>query len=188
MIDGIEQMTRAGRFLYLDRAQGEIVPSRQGEDGSLVRLSASHDGYRRLGIRHTRSVSVNQDQDWVVEDCVQPVDNLISNKSHSLRLHWLLPDWEFEPLDPACGLRLLSPHGWISLFVSLPGADPAVVRNLDFCIVRGGELVIGTGPISPTWGWVSPTYGIKNPAISYSVSCSGKLPLTLLTIWCFPEG
>jgi hypothetical protein len=188
MIDGIEQMTRAGRFLYLDRAQGEIVPSRQGEDESLVRLCASHNGYRRLGIRHTRSISVNQNHNWVVEDYIQPVDKSIANKSHSLRLHWLLPDWEFELLDQACDLRLRSPHGWISLSVSLPGVGPAVVRNLEFCIVRGGELVIGTGPISPTWGWVSPTYGVKNPAISYSVSCRGTLPLNLMSVWRFLEG
>jgi len=37
-------------------------------------------------------------------------------------------------------------------------------------LVRAGELLAGEGDISPTWGWISPTYSVKIPALSFSVS------------------
>ena len=83
-VDGREQMTRAGRFLYLDWAQASPARARPGcrmAPGSGSR--ASHDGYRRLGVTHQRQVTAFQDGRWLVEDS----------------LHGRIPP---EPTPPAC--------------------------------------------------------------------------------------
>ena len=51
-VNGQDQMRRAGRFLYLDwaRAEGSV-----GEAGT---ISAWHDGYKKLGILHSRKITV----------------------------------------------------------------------------------------------------------------------------------
>jgi len=184
MIDGMEQMTRTGRFLYLDRAQGEVVSHNQDRAGSRIRLSAWHDGYSKLGVLHSRSVTFQRDGNWLVQDHIQQIKK--PDKTHNTRLHWLLPDWEIEPLDTNCGLRLHSPYGWITLVVTLLGANQTRINDPETSIVRAGELLYGTGPISPTWGWVSPTYGVKMPAISYAVRIEGQLPFVFISEWCFP--
>jgi len=35
-----------------------------------------------------------------------------------------------------------------------------------FSLVRAGEVIFGTRDVQPFEGWVSPTYGEKNPALS----------------------
>lgn len=47
-INGRDQMTRAGRFLYVDRAQAHVI---EHEDQKAI---AEHDGYRTLGISTLR--------------------------------------------------------------------------------------------------------------------------------------
>ena len=187
MVDGVEQMTRIGRFLYLDRALGEIVSRERADDGSWDQLRGRHDGYSGLGILHERMVTAHRGDRWVIEDFIQGVDSAALKKPHVIRLHWLLPDWEFEWEAGEPGLRIQSLYGWISLVVSGLGADETSIRNLRSSVVRGGEFVHGTGPISPTWGWVSPTYGVKIPAISFAVTFEGLLPLTIISDWQFPK-
>ena len=54
--------------------------------------------------------------------------------------------------------------------------------------VRAGEIVYGRGPAQPTWGWVSPTYSIKNPALALRLDSHGALPLQFTTLWTLPDG
>jgi hypothetical protein len=56
-VDGLEPMTRSGRFLYLDWAQGQMLERTQAPDGSMESMTAAHNGYRRLGITHKRRVT-----------------------------------------------------------------------------------------------------------------------------------
>ncbi len=91
-VDGLDQMTRAGRFLYLDWAQGEIVSRERDPDGRWERLSARHNGYRRLGILHTRTVTLHTDDRWVVEDLLTGPEDA----PHTFRLHWLVADGEWR--------------------------------------------------------------------------------------------
>ncbi len=181
MVDSRQQMTPAGRFLFLDKAQAEILKHEKAEDGSWERMIASHDGYQRFGMVHVRSATVHKDDRWVIEDRIQPLTDDVQRTTHNVRLHWLLPDWEFEMQNTGCRIRIKSPHGWITLSISLPGSSVSPQ------LVRAGELVHGTGEISPTWGWISPTYGVKQPALSFSVTGVGVLPVTLISEWNFPE-
>ncbi|MEJ2351503.1 MAG: hypothetical protein P8Y03_17070 [Anaerolineales bacterium] len=85
-------------------------------------------------------------------------------------------------------MRLESPFGRITLRVQFhpestqAGSTPAHKA----CLIRAGELVYGTGTVSPVLGWVSRNYGYKEPALSFSVETESRLPLTVITEWDFP--
>jgi hypothetical protein len=177
-VEGRDQMTRAGRFLYVDKAQAHIVSEDQADDGSWKRLVAEHDGYRDVGIIHRRSVTAQADDRWLVEDVVSPTKG--QPKPISARLHWLLPDWPWDIAASEAGhlaLRLESPHGWVRFTIE------AETPEITFQLVRAGEVLHGQGSASPTHGWVSPTYANKQPALSFSATVSGQLPIFFQTIF-----
>ncbi len=179
-LDAQEQMTRAGRFLYLDWARA-ISKRHFDTDGDfLERVSAQTDAYRRFGVRHERTVSAYAEDRWRVDD--ELVHVMIPGKvhgSHVFRLHWLLPDWEYS-LDGAT-LRLKTPRGWMTLSVS---------SGLPFKrvgLVRAGELVQGDGLLDPTFGWVSPTYGVKRPALSFAIEVESVETVQFTSKFDFPK-
>jgi hypothetical protein len=190
-LDGMDQMTHAGRFLWLDWAQAQAVEWERPEDGSWERAAALHNGYRHLGAAHRREVTASANDRWVVSDRIFPSKGSTpSPQSVNARLHWLLPDWEWrlEIGEWRLGILLRSPEGLIRLQM---GYDPqSLISNLHspfrHQVERAGELLSGEGPISPTWGWASPTYGVKIPALSISISVQRPLPIHLLSEWIFP--
>lgn len=186
-VDDLEQMTRAGRFLYLDRAQAAIAAVEQADDSSWLRVTAWQNGYRRLGIEHQRTVTALVQGGWVVEDSLKPSHGTSAGGQHKIRLHWLLPDWEFEILPDAAGLRVRAPLGWISLTVQVSGADGEPLPSPALTVRRAGQVCAGTGKANPTWGWVSPTYGVLKPALSLGFQLKAPLPLTLVSIWRIPH-
>jgi hypothetical protein len=199
VVDELDQMTPAGRFLFLHWAQAQVVRGEQAADGAWRSLVARHNGYRRLGLIHQRAVAVVDGGKWAIEDHLLPTSTArAAIEPHSACLHWLLPDWEWqietpaqngpaateEPL-PVCTLQLRSPHGWVSLQVSAglpPGAAPQVQ------LARAGQQIAGEGQVSPTWGWRSATYGDKIAALSLRVWLRGALPLSFTSRWSFPQG
>jgi len=187
LVDSQEQMTRAGRFLYLDRAQAEIVAQERAEDGSWERLIAQHDGYQRLGVTHQRTVTAHQDDRWIVEDQLLPANRSPLSAPRSARLHWLLPDWMYELSHSGLGIRIKSPFGWVSISIRVVVGEHVQPATCNLQLIRAGEVLYGNSPAHPTWGWVSPTYGMKVPALSFSITVNGLLPLTLLTEWKFPD-
>ena len=186
-VDGRDQMTRAGRFLYLDWAQASVVKG--GKDGNGVGLVAQHDGYRSLGLTHRRSVSVGADGDWTVQDSLLPGPNNQSerNSRYLACLHWLMPDWsyQFEILDLGIKITLNSPNGLIGLMASLE--QGSLASSPGFQLARAGELLEGSGDVSPTWGWSSPTYGEKTPALALRLFVEGSLPLGFISRWSLPK-
>jgi hypothetical protein len=179
-----EQMTRAGRFLYLDWAQGEIIYA--GD----TKLVARHNGYRHLGITHQRTLETRPDG-WLVEDQIIPHKENMPQTKITARLHWLLPDWEWKmnASEERIILELLSPYGWIALKIAGRSSDPIPVemQDLPLALVRAGRLIFPKENkdegATPTWGWISPTYGVKLPALSFSLKVSGFLPLVFTTSW-----
>jgi hypothetical protein len=182
-----DQMTRAGRFLYLDWAQARIVSQEQAPDGAWIRQIAEHDGYRRLGVIHRRSVSATDSGNWIVTDFLLPASlPHREDKPFSVRLHWLLPDWPWDFETET--LRLKSPKG--AILLRILAGEPAggqTAENVAFQIARGGELLFGEGSVSPTRGWFSPTYGYKLAALSLSATLTGNLPLSLTSEWLLPD-
>lgn len=172
-----EPMTRAGKFLWLDWSQGKVVSTKKSGDGNLIDAIAEHGGYQKIGITHRREVSIEANR-WVISDRLRPLREL--RKKTRARLHWLLPDWEWQ-LD-AQELRLESPLGTVEITV-----DASVGDQCTFQLIRAGELVHGVGETDSIMGWVSPTYGIKEPALSFITTALGELPITMTTTFTLPK-
>lgn len=183
-IDGADQMQKVGRFLYLDRAQAKIVGYHfnEGED---IQISAEHDGYRRDGVILRRTVTAKVDGSWLIEDTAFPARRA-DQEAHLACLNWLVPDcnWAVNTVEDEATVQFDMRGGHIELQLSTkltPGGDAGTMLQ----IVRSGELVYGVGEVKPTWGWISPTYGIKYPALALRLSVSSKLPLMIKSEWRF---
>jgi hypothetical protein len=175
-------MTPAGRFLYLDWAQADLLTREQAQDGSWCRIVATHDGYHRIGIRHVRSVRFQKGDCWLIEDQIQPVANdFAQSAAHIVRLQWLLPDWKWKVDVSSSLIEIQSPYGWVALSVNCQTAP------LNLQLIRAGELLYGDGEVSPTWGWISPTYSVKTAGLSFVVTAVAALPITLTSEWDFPQ-
>jgi hypothetical protein len=186
-MDGQEQMHRTGKFLYLDWAQAQVTQREHAQDGSWESLTAQQDGYARLGVIHQRTVISHLDGTWQIEDQLKPSTRVFERR-YRLRLHWLVPDWPWkleELPDQAWRVNLQSPHGQISLQLGFAADSPSALDS-SLLIVRAGEVLYGQRPASTTWGWVSPTYGVKLPALSVSVEVEANLPVTLTSRWLLP--
>jgi asparagine synthase (glutamine-hydrolysing) len=181
-VNGKDQFTRAGRFLYLDWFNAYRV-SLPAEDPAV--LQRVRGRIRGGGCRHTRIVSVSEDDRWLVEDEVLPLRKPWDRKPRTFRLHWLLPDWvwNIEDTGPGILLRLESPHGPVTLAVtSSPASGPVT-----FSLARAGELLAGVGAPGATRGWVSPNYGVKLPALSLAVEIKSENEVKFISEFVFPK-
>ena len=190
LVDGKEQMLRAGRFLYLDWARTQVTSGERSIDGSLVRLVAQHNGYTRRGVIHQRTVAAQDAGGWLVEDHLEHIGRSakFSGKLHSLCLQWLLPDWPWKVIleDKGLELQLNSPLGIVRLMLSLM-SEKLLPELPQAQIIRAGQLVWGEGDISPTWGWSSPHYGDKIPALAVRYKLESQLPVVFSSQWSFPD-
>ena len=189
-VNGRDQMDRAGRFLYL----GWVNAYRQGgfEPDSAV-LQRVRGRYRnpRQSYRHTRLVTVFSDGHWRIEDeiiSLRWLHSLFPHPPSVFRLHWLLPDWEWqaEKQETLFEMRLKSPQGWVTLTLrERSQSDPHDSR---ITLFRAGEPVYGAVPASadPTRGWVSPTYGVKVPALSLALETSSADDVQFTSEYIFP--
>jgi hypothetical protein len=159
------------------------------EDGSLRFVSVRHDGFRSLGLWHQRQVAAGLAGTWEIRDLIYPLQPLGTAASHTVSLHWLLPDWpwEVQPRTESPGfiVTISSPLGPVQLLLE---TESAVNHPLSqaLLITRAGERVWGEGGSSPVWGWSSPTYGVKIPALSLRLILTGSLPLGFTTKFTFP--
>lgn len=152
-VDDRDQMTRAGRFLYLD----------WGTSRWLDDFTAESDAYARLGLIHRRKVETLP-AGWRVRD-----EALFTRPGFSrrLRLHWLLADlpWQFSTRAGGAALTLRTPFGALTLEI---WADFPLQASL----FRAGQSLLGAAPADPTRGWFSPTYAAKIPALSLALTGS----------------
>jgi len=185
-VDGVDQMTRAGRFLYLDWAQAKYEMCENSNDELVVSASAVHDGYQNLGILHQRTASCFSDEHWLIADDLLPI-TAQKGKSHTHRfiLHWLLPDIPYELLIADLKLRLQTPKGWISLQTATKDANGKPLA-CQVSLIRGGQLLYGRSSVSPILGWFSPTYGHKVPALSLRVELTAPAPVHFYTTFELP--
>jgi hypothetical protein len=185
-VNGRDQMTRAGRFLYLDwvNAYRKNVTI---HDPSVIQCLSGR--YRTPGFRHTRTISVFEGNRWQVVDEILPLRFLPSffrPRPSSFRLHWLLPDWEWkiDVQDSKFKIHLNSPRGWVSLSISV---EPSVTENRPrVTLVRAGETVYGSGNADPVRGWASPAYGVKIPALSLAVETTSTNDVQFVSEFTFP--
>ncbi len=181
-VDGHDQMTRGGRFLTLDWHPAYTRPLLGAAPPVIGRVLGSYSGYRNLGVRHERLLSVTDGGRWEV------IDDLICTRSspHRFRLHWLLLDgeWKISQSADGVGLRLRTPAGWIRLNVRCVNfSQPAFEATL----IRAGRLLHGQAEPQPYDGWFSPTYGQKVPALSLAVEASSNASCRFVTEVILPE-
>jgi hypothetical protein len=136
---------------------------------------------------------------WVV------IDDLMGKGRHTVRLHWLIPDfpweWNLSEEDSALqnlltekvtgwkdgsggGLILRTPAGGISLRVWSS-------RPAQWGLYRAGEKIHGQNESDNTVppairGWRSLRYASKTPALSIAGIAMGELPVRFISIW-FPS-
>jgi len=165
-IDNKDQMTKAGRFLWLDWAQAEIL-EKTGKSAT-----ACHDGYKQIGVIHKRNLELNDDGGWLITDFLET--NREVNLEHFIKLHWLAPD--FLPSIEKNTVRLDAPFGEIQIHFSVQNSE--FTPNLS--IIRGGETISGSYR-DENLGWFSPTYGQKVPAVSLLYHLTARVPLQLIT-------
>lgn len=188
-LEGRDQMTRAGRFLWLDWAQARLIKHTIEQDISCESWVAEHNGYRHEGVLHQRSVTSCRHGGWMIEDKLVRMRSTEADSGPvSMRLHWLLPDWgwQIEPLDQGACLHLASPLGRVRLQV-IHHRQSAALSGLDLTLCRAGELLSGIGPVLPVWGWASLNYAHKIPALSFAVRVQDSLPITLTSEWTLPN-
>jgi hypothetical protein len=190
-VDGLEQMTRVSRFLYLDWADASSKHHFETHADFIQRVSARTYAYAKVNVRHDRLVTVFSDERWQVEDeLLNAIMPGHAPKPHIYRLHWLLPDWEWkiENGEQKLEIGLKSPLGWVKLAIS---ADQPLKR---VSLIRAGELiypaqtseVLKTSEVSVTRGWVSPTYSVKIPALSLAVEVQSTDNIKFTSEFIFP--
>ncbi len=198
-VDDQDQMLRAGRFLYLERAQAQVVagiPATGAAAGGGIpagwsQLIAWHDGYRRLELIHQRTVTALPAGGWLVEDGLLPAQKKLSTvQPHTASLQWLLPDWPWQVQtgenEMQFVLRLETPHGPLQLHLSVRSELDENPVPAQLQLARAGRLLYGNMPVKPTWGWVSPTFGDKMPALSVRLLARRLPPFYFTSEWSFP--
>lgn len=142
-VDGLDQSTAAGRFLWSTKANARVVTLTDSADA--VHIEAEHDGYLRLPdpVLHRRAVT------WHKQSLVLQVeDTFVCKGRHEAEIHWHVSE-EVE-LD---GLSDGSLRGRLDdriITFSFSSKCPIDVR-----VVRGAT--------SPILGWRSPAFDCKIP-------------------------
>lgn len=169
-LDDRDQMTAVSRFLWLKWAQAEVLETILNEKGKLIGLTAQHDGYKRRGYLHMRSVSAYGPDQWVVDDRLAATKHAKNKPLPILKLHWRLPDLPWTMTGST--LSLQGEPGTIR--VSVRGADQLV-------LFRAGKLIYGEAHDDPLMGWYSPDYDVKEPAISLVALKTNNADLSFTT-------
>lgn len=164
-VAGRDQMTPAGRFLYLDWPQGEVLGV-WGANG-LQASAGRHKGYSYLGVVHQRTLVLVDGRFMLV------IDDLVGTGPLSAELAWLLPDSPWK-VDGEV-LQIQAQRGPVSIEVGGP------IQELR--LVRAGERVSGPAHYRPEpfFGWYSPTYAHKLPALHWRALIEGQGPLRIET-------
>jgi hypothetical protein len=78
---------------------------------------------------------------------------------------------------------LFSPYGRVVL--EIRAGERASLAGVE--LVRAGQKLYGLRDAEPILGWISPTYGQKQPALSLNVAATGMPPISLSTSWLLPS-
>jgi asparagine synthase (glutamine-hydrolysing) len=176
-IDEQEQMRRAGRFLWVDWAQAWGRSFASTSDTFPDTFEGEHDGYRRIGVRHHRTVRYLNGAAWVV------LDDIFGEGEHEVAVHWLLPDGDFERLKDS-GLRAALRVNGESV-----GWRMACGQGGKAIVVREGTP-LDSDPVAhdtELLGRESPTYGERLPALSLLYTVQAKLPVRVVTVISFSD-
>ena len=87
-INNQDQMTRAGKFLWLNLAQSRVLLNKPDE------VMAEHDGYLSSGWLHRRNLKFEASSVFIITD--QIIHTIPIQNEPVFSFHWLLPDWPYS--------------------------------------------------------------------------------------------
>lgn len=160
-IDNLDQMNRAGKFLWLPWGRGSLRQQKNSPQGDIGYLEGEHDGYERLRppAKHRRALVRLGEETWLILDAVQ------SDAAREYSLHWLLSDMPYEWDANVNRVTLKTPKGYYYLQANGTVMKGAEKINCASTLVRADEQ-------SPR-GWQSPYYHQRLPALSFKMTmCS----------------
>lgn len=170
VLAGVEPMRRAGRFLWLEWTEAEVLGRWKSASRRMQVMCAQHRAYRRLGIRARRSLVSFSGDLWMV------CDELLGSGFQVGQVCWLLPD---DPAPELTAHGLKHPGSSLTILLEPPRGRLVLFRTGE----RLGGQVLDLS--CPVWGWFSPTYARKEPALSLVYQVQGQLPLRWVTWFCF---
>lgn len=173
-IDGKDQMQRVSRFLWLDHAQADWQ-----ETGQSNKITAAHNGYRKLGIRHERSLEYQDPHKFIIIDTLTPAPSDLCQ--HVYRLHWLLADWGWSLEGQKLTLTKDKLNAVIHTSAFRQSTGEKIIPS-EVSLIRGGKNLIGQAK-DEVAGWESDTYGEKHPVLSFSLYYSATGSITITTDW-----
>ncbi|RPJ49332.1 MAG: hypothetical protein EHM21_07160 [Chloroflexi bacterium] len=169
--------------MWLDWAQAEVL-----EATSLPAkvIAAEHSGYQHLGVIHRRILKNAGPGRWQVIDYLLHSERRRSGDPdkpiYPYHLNWLLPDWPWALEDST--LTLTRPAGGRLRLSITPELPASPLYGIEYCsLVRAGRALAGPRDVSPVAGWYSPTYNMKQPALSFSMLVRSALPVILISEW-----
>lgn len=154
MVDGQDQATHEGPFLWSRPFQVHVIASESGGDGT-YRLLAEHDGYRHLGVRHVRGLA------WLPDQWLLVWDALFGEGQRELELNWHLGSTPIRQQADTFELHV---------------GDRMVHMRC-----TGGSMSTHRGERSPLSGWRSRSYGTLEPITTVRLTYTGPLPHAFLT-------
>ncbi|MCK4741472.1 MAG: alginate lyase family protein [Anaerolineales bacterium] len=173
LIDGSDPMLRASRFLWLRWSQARLLGRWRSKDGRLEILSALHQYRSRGHTVHQRTILRVEDRLWMV------VDDILGVGEAEVRIGWNIPDMPFEMEER-------------TLRVNLQGSKVSIhsegIQDR-YALYRAGEIIAGEEFVSDSrsYGWYSPTYAMKQPALYWLRSAHAQLPMRGVTKWMLDE-
>ena len=154
MIDGLDQAVQDGPMAWSQPFETHLVYKDETPEGKIT-VIARHYGYKgRLGVTHLRGVSYEPPGSWIIWDW------LTGTGIHHLELNWHL------------GCRPTTVDGGYRL----EGFDPPLLLT-----VEGGKNTLCEGSVQPVGGWMSKSYGAKEPITTVRVDHTGPLPHEFMT-------
>ncbi|NLF50157.1 MAG: hypothetical protein GX577_03390 [Leptolinea sp.] len=174
-----DQMLKAGLFLWLDwpevKWENELV--------GISQMAASHNGFSRFGVIHKRTVSVGQENEWKIIDEVLPQKPIDCPRPVDACVQWLLPDlaWDFSQN----GLNFLDDSRRVN--ITITSAENYESQDIEYQIIRAGTLLYSSQNVDIpaddifNLGWYSPTYGKKEPAVSFRAFVRNRSSIGFLT-------
>jgi hypothetical protein len=170
VVDHHDQMRRAGRFLWVDWAQASGRSYSASDPACADGFEGEHDGYKRLGVRHRRTVQWLADAGWLI------IDDIDGFGVHDVRLHWLMADLPYVVSDSPFQVVFTAGQSRVrcGILATYPGNG---------AIIRAGVRAEGNsaGADTRVLGWESPTYGDIRPAVSLVYETRSQLPVRFVT-------
>ncbi len=171
MIDGIEPMYKAGRFLWLNRSKASLCGRWASSDRMVQVLLSKHESRRWRGIKHQRTLAV------VGEDLIVIVDDVLGGDDHQILSNWSLADAEFRVVES--GIHLSFPDFSTTLQWE--------VEESKWGLYRAGACVDGQDFVRDprVYGWHAPSYAQLEPGLQLVLSTTAHLPARIITYFSF---